>query len=86
MYVIYRYPSMTLHGAITYKIAMWIFTITKTSNHTNSSSIHLCRHCGVTFVQNLQTGHALTLCLVYYRYYRMGFSNGIHVKSCESNI
>jgi len=40
----------------------------KTSNHTNSSSIHLCRHSIVTFVQSVQIGHALSLCLVYYRY------------------
>jgi len=54
MYATYRYPSTTLHGAITYKIAMGIFTIMKTSNHTNSSSIHLCRHCIVTLVQSVQ--------------------------------
>jgi hypothetical protein len=40
----------------------------------------------VTFVQSVQTVYALSLCLVYYRYYRMGFSNGIHGKSCGSNI
>jgi len=40
----------------------------------------------VTFVQSVQTGHVLSLCLVHYRYYRMGFSNGIHGKSCGSNI